>query len=56
MVGKNPAYPSASKSMKKVGELSRFARLWQAKLSQPAPTAASKAARQYLKSSQALRG
>ena len=28
-VDKNPAYPSASKSMKKAGELSRFARLRQ---------------------------
>ena len=30
-VDKNPAYPSASKSMKKAGELSRFARLRQVK-------------------------
>jgi transposase, IS6 family len=30
-VDKNPAYPSASKSMKKEGELSRFARLRQIK-------------------------
>ncbi len=30
-VGKNPAYPSAAKSMKKAGELSRFARLRQVK-------------------------
>jgi transposase-like protein len=29
--GKNPAYPSASKSMKKTGELSRFVRLRQIK-------------------------
>jgi transposase-like protein len=30
-VGKNPAYPSAAESMKKAGELSRFARLRQVK-------------------------
>jgi transposase, IS6 family len=30
-VDKNPAYPSAAKSMKKAGELSRFARLRQVK-------------------------
>jgi hypothetical protein len=30
-VDKNPTYPNASKSMKKAGELSRFARLRQVK-------------------------